>query len=144
MPEQPVQLRFSFRYLFSRITSVLSERPLKLADQKTERGEILNPQYNIDRDQPTSRASPLRINTLLFRVFHYWSESSRYTRISYPTSPYFDFLQALNPSIVKHSLIQSLPVDKPTSKRKPYSEKEEHPTVRQLKVHAQAKCSEKA
>ena len=52
----------------SRITSVLSERPLKSADQKTERGKILNPEYNINRDQPTSRASPLRINTLLCRV----------------------------------------------------------------------------
>ena len=47
---------------------MLSERPLKYADQKTERGKILNPQYSIDRDQPTSRASPLRINTLLSRV----------------------------------------------------------------------------
>ena len=47
---------------------MLSERPLKPADQKTERGKILNPKYNICRDQPTSRASPLRINTLLFRV----------------------------------------------------------------------------
>ena len=50
------------------ITSVLSERPFKLADQKTERGKILNPKYSIDRDQPTSQASPLRINTLLSRV----------------------------------------------------------------------------
>ena len=47
------------------ITSELSERPLKFADQKTERGKILNPEYNIYRDQPTSRASPLRINDLL-------------------------------------------------------------------------------
>ena len=45
---------------------MLSERPLKSADQKTERSKILNPEYNMDRDQPTSRASPLRINTLLF------------------------------------------------------------------------------
>ena len=44
---------------------MLSERPFKLADQKTERGKILNPEYNIFRDQPTPRASPLRINTLL-------------------------------------------------------------------------------
>ena len=51
---------------YSRITSVLSERPLKFAGQKTERCKILNPQYNIDRDQPTSQASPLRINTLLY------------------------------------------------------------------------------
>ena len=51
----------------SRITSVLSERPLKSADPKTERGKILNPEYSIFRDQPTPRASPLRINTLLFR-----------------------------------------------------------------------------
>ena len=48
---------------------MLSERPLKYADQKTERGKVINPQYSIDRDQPTSRASPRRINTLLFRVF---------------------------------------------------------------------------
>ena len=45
---------------------MLSERPLKYAHQKTERGKVLNPQYSIDRDQRTSRASPLRINTLLF------------------------------------------------------------------------------
>ena len=50
------------------ITSVLSERPFKSADQKTERGKILNPEYSMDRDQPTSRASPLRINTLLSSV----------------------------------------------------------------------------
>ena len=50
---------------FSEITSKLSERPLKSADQKTERGKILNPEYNICRDQPTSWASPLRINALL-------------------------------------------------------------------------------
>ena len=52
-------------YCLSLITSVLSERPLKSADQKTERSKVINPQYSIDRDQPTSRASPLRINTLL-------------------------------------------------------------------------------
>jgi len=33
----------------------------------TERGKILNPEYNIFRDQPIPRASPLRINTLLSR-----------------------------------------------------------------------------
>ena len=47
------------------ITSKLSERPLKSANPKTERGKILNPEYSICRDQPTSRASPLRINDLL-------------------------------------------------------------------------------
>ena len=47
---------------------MLSERPLKSADQKTERGKVLNPEYSIDRDQSTSWASPLRINTLLYRV----------------------------------------------------------------------------
>ena len=52
----------------SEVTSVLSERPLKFADQKTERGKILNPEYSICRDQPTRRASPLRINDLLSRV----------------------------------------------------------------------------
>ena len=31
----------------------------------TERGKILNPEYNIFRDQPIAGASPLRINTLL-------------------------------------------------------------------------------
>ena len=54
--------------LLSVITSVLSERPVKLADQKTERGKILNPDYNIFRDQPTAGASPLRVNTLLCSV----------------------------------------------------------------------------
>ena len=44
---------------------MLSERPLKSADQKMERVKILNPEYSICRDQPTSRASPLRINDLL-------------------------------------------------------------------------------
>ena len=48
-----------------RITSKLSKRPFKDAVQKTARGKILNPQYSTDRDQPTSRASPLRINDLL-------------------------------------------------------------------------------
>ena len=32
----------------------------------TERGKLLNPEYNIFRDQPIPRASPLRINTLLY------------------------------------------------------------------------------
>ena len=54
------------RFIFFRwITSKLSERPLKLADQKLERGKVLNPEYSICRDQPTSQASPLRINDLL-------------------------------------------------------------------------------
>ena len=52
----------------SDITSVLSERPFKSADQKTERGKLLNPEYSIFRDQPIAGASPLRINTLLSRV----------------------------------------------------------------------------
>ena len=55
----------------SRITSKLSERPLKSADQKPERGKLLNPEYSTDRDQPTSRASPLRINDLLSGEFHH-------------------------------------------------------------------------
>ena len=41
------------------ITSKLSERAIEFADLITERGKILNPEYSIDRDQPTSRASPL-------------------------------------------------------------------------------------
>ena len=48
---------------------MLSERPLKLAVQKTERGKISNPEYSTCRDQPTSQASPLRINDLLSCVF---------------------------------------------------------------------------
>ena len=32
----------------------------------TERGKVLNPEYNIFRDQPIAKASPLRINTLLY------------------------------------------------------------------------------
>ena len=47
---------------------MLSERPFKSANQKTERGKMLNPEYSIDRDLPASRASPLRINTLLSAV----------------------------------------------------------------------------
>ena len=31
----------------------------------TERGKILNPEYNTNRDQPTTGASPLRVNALL-------------------------------------------------------------------------------
>ena len=54
----------------SGITSVLSERPLKSADQKTERCKMLNPEYSICRDQPIAGASPLRINVLLSRVCH--------------------------------------------------------------------------
>ena len=49
----------------SRITSKLSERAIEFADLITERCKILNPEYNICRDQPASRASPLRINDLL-------------------------------------------------------------------------------
>ena len=51
------------------MTSVLSERPLEYAEQKTERGKVINPEYSIDRDQPTSWASPLRTNTLLCAPF---------------------------------------------------------------------------
>ena len=61
------QIECSFE---SRITSVLSERPLKYADQKTERGKRLNPEYSMDRDQPTSQASPLRINVMLYGAFN--------------------------------------------------------------------------
>ena len=50
------------------ITSVLSERPFKSADRKTERGKIFNPEYDICRDQPIAGASPLRINTLFYSV----------------------------------------------------------------------------
>ena len=50
---------------FRRITSALSQRPYEYADQKTERGKVVNPKYSIDRDLPTSRASPLGINALL-------------------------------------------------------------------------------
>ena len=50
------------------ITSKLSQRAIEFADLITERGEVLNPKYNIDRDQPTSWASPLGINVLLSRV----------------------------------------------------------------------------
>ena len=53
---------------------MLSERRNQFADQKTERGKVLNPEYSIDRDQPTSRASPLRINTLLSTI--YWLQVS--------------------------------------------------------------------
>ena len=51
-----------------RINALFSERPLKIADQKTERGNVLNPEYNINRDQLTSLVSPIRINTLLSRA----------------------------------------------------------------------------
>ena len=54
-----------FVHDFSRITSKLSERSIELADLITERGKILNPEYSICRDQPTTGASPLRINVLL-------------------------------------------------------------------------------
>ena len=62
-------------HCLSEITSALSERPFKYADQKTEPGKVLNPEYNINRDQPTSRASPLRINALLSRVTLFTCES---------------------------------------------------------------------
>ena len=52
----------------SGITSKLSERPLKLADQKTERAKVLNPEYNIFRDQPIAGASPL----IVIRRLTYW------------------------------------------------------------------------
>ena len=34
----------------------------------TERGKILNPEYNIFRDQPILGASPLRIDALLYAI----------------------------------------------------------------------------
>ena len=49
-PGTAEDLLFSFGMGLVGITSVLSERPFKLADQKTERGKILNPEYNIFRD----------------------------------------------------------------------------------------------
>ena len=49
----------------SGITSALSQRPKKSADLRMERSKVINPEYNIARDQPTSRASPLGINALL-------------------------------------------------------------------------------
>ena len=67
--------------IFSGITSKLSERPLKLADQKTERGKVINPEYSIFRDQPIAGASPLRINTLLSCRLRNRSFSNRYFTI---------------------------------------------------------------
>ena len=57
----------------SEITSKLSERSIEFADLITERGKILNPEYIICRDQPTSRASPLRINVLLSHLLIFLS-----------------------------------------------------------------------
>ena len=51
----------------------------KVCRRTTERGKVLNPEYNIFRDQPIPRASPLRINTLLFRDFKEFG--SRYDSI---------------------------------------------------------------
>jgi len=68
--------------VLDRITSVLSERPLKSANQKTERGKILNPEYNIFRDQPTPGASPLRINTLLSREVGHLPDSTLWIRFN--------------------------------------------------------------
>ena len=59
------------------ITSKLSERSIEFADLITERGKILNPEYNICRDQPTSRASPLRINDLLSTVVYFGDASEQ-------------------------------------------------------------------
>ena len=73
------------------ITSVLSERPLRLADQKMERGKMLNPEYSICRDQPTSQASPLRINDLLSRVIpeqrHIYLSETASRRTKHPYNP---------------------------------------------------------
>ena len=45
-------------------------RVIRAADpvgrRTTERGKVINPEYNIFRDQPIAGASPLRINTLLY------------------------------------------------------------------------------
>ena len=66
-PSQCVRfpLVISIDHRASGITSVLSERRTQFADQKTERCKVLNPEYNICRDQPIAGVSPLRINTLL-------------------------------------------------------------------------------
>ena len=47
----------------------------------TERGKVLNLEYNIFRDQPIAGASPLRINTLLYRVFNIVGQSAREPRV---------------------------------------------------------------
>ena len=40
-----------------------------------ERSKVLNPKYNIDRDQPIAGASPLRINTLSYSEVRNWGDS---------------------------------------------------------------------
>ena len=62
-------LDFELDHNSNGITSKLSERSIEFADLITERGKILNPEYSICRDQPTTGASPLRINDLLSRRF---------------------------------------------------------------------------
>ena len=46
----------------------------------TERYKVINPEYNIFRDQPIPRASPLRINTLLSHRSQNYNASETYPK----------------------------------------------------------------
>ena len=56
---------------------------------------MLNPEYSIDRDQPTSQASPLRINVLLSGVFRYGS-----TRMHLPKTEFADTHPLMRPRLL--------------------------------------------
>ena len=66
----------------------------------TERGKILNPDYSIFRDQPTPRASPLRVNTLLYGGFHRFSLASLQKELQRP----FDVPQ---PDAISHPSVHT-------------------------------------
>ena len=66
---------------------------------------MFSPQYNIDRDQPTSRASPLRINVMLSNLL-YWRTARIYVaarRRSSRVLPLSSILTALKSDLVSKS-----------------------------------------
>ena len=53
------EFNFAVQFLKRDNVRVIRAAIKKYADQKTERGKILNPEYSIFRDQPIPGASPL-------------------------------------------------------------------------------------
>jgi len=72
-----------------------------------ERGKILNPKYSIVRDQPASRASPLRINVLLFRVLWFFGWIKPVTEWYFNANKQCKWDQADDNQVVKNTESQS-------------------------------------
>ena len=59
------QVRIEVSFKPDNVRVIRAAKPV--CRRMTERGKILNPEYSMFRDPPIAGASPLRINTLLFR-----------------------------------------------------------------------------